>query len=114
MSAREELLGKLANTICNVSLYPGRAQPYLLGGDMNNVLAGTADALIDAGYSKPRTITTVEELDALPVGSLVREDDGFSRYKYATGWALCVPDATAQESGDKLVLPATVLFEPAA
>ena len=32
---------------------------------------GIADGLIAKGYSKPRTITTVEELDALPRGSVV-------------------------------------------
>lgn len=32
---------------------------------------GAVDAILAAGYRKPRTITTVEELDALPVGSVV-------------------------------------------
>jgi len=31
----------------------------------------TADGLITKGHGKPRTITTVEELDALPRGSVV-------------------------------------------
>lgn len=30
-----------------------------------------ATRLLAAGYSKPRTISTVEELDALPVGSVI-------------------------------------------
>lgn len=36
------------------------------------------DVILAAGYRKPRTVTTVEELDALPVGSVVldgRNDD---------------------------------------
>ena len=35
-----------------------------------------ADELIREGYRKPRTVTTAEELDALPVGSVVLDDDG--------------------------------------
>lgn len=31
-----------------------------------------ADAILDAGYRKPRTVTTAKELDALPHGSIVR------------------------------------------
>lgn len=34
--------------------------------------ARTADAILAAGYRKPRTITTLEELDALEVGAVVR------------------------------------------
>ena len=49
---RDELLGALSNTICNVFNYPERAAPYLLGGDMSRVLEKTADALLAAGYRK--------------------------------------------------------------
>ena len=35
---------------------------------------GGADALLAAGYRKPRTITTAEELDALPRGAVVLSD----------------------------------------
>lgn len=63
-SERDELRSALANTICNVSNYPKRAMPYLLGGDMSPVLDRTADALLATGYRKPRQVTTVEELDA--------------------------------------------------
>ena len=50
--ARKELQGTLANTICNASNYPKRAQPYLLGSDMSHVINKTADSLLAAGYSK--------------------------------------------------------------
>ena len=33
--------------------------------------AGIANAILAAGYSKPRTITTAEELDALPEGTRI-------------------------------------------
>lgn len=57
MSAdRDELRGTLSNTICNASFYPDRAVPYLLGGDMSEVLDKTADALIADGYRKIETL----------------------------------------------------------
>jgi len=31
-----------------------------------------ADAILAAGYRRPRTVTTVEELDALPISAVVR------------------------------------------
>lgn len=74
---RDELRGTLSNTICNASFYPKRAQPYLLGGDMSDVLDRTADALLAAGYRKPQQVTTVEELDGLPYGSIVIFDEGW-------------------------------------
>lgn len=70
-----------------------------------------ADVLIEKGYSKPRQVSTVEELDALPDGSIVQEYDGFLRYKYRWGgWALCVPGASEDDSAT-IILPATVLHE---
>ena len=35
------------------------------------VASAAADAVLAANYRKPRTVTTVEELDALPVGSVI-------------------------------------------
>ena len=52
---REELRATLSNTICNASFYPPRAQPYLLGGDMSDVLDRTTDAILAAGYKNYRT-----------------------------------------------------------
>lgn len=71
MSERDELGGVLSNTVCNASNYARPVQPHILGSDMSVVLDKTADAILAAGYRKPRTVTTAEELDALPVGSVV-------------------------------------------
>ena len=44
-----------------------------------------ADAVLAAGYSKPRIVTTVDELEALPVGSVVRGvDEHFVFERYAS------------------------------
>lgn len=115
MSTRDELRGTLSNTLCNASNYPKRAQPHLLGGDMSAVLDKTADAILAAGYTKPRTITTAEELDALPFGSVILDPIGLSLHKNEfTGWRASngakgiTLDMLANEA-----LPATVLYEPA-
>lgn len=76
----------------------------------------TADAILAAGYRKPRTVTTVEELDALPVGAVVVD-------AYAAKCVLVDADrdhlswrrvTTAVHGGEhrhKPYLPATVLHE---
>jgi hypothetical protein len=70
-----------------------------------------AEALIVAGWTKPRTVTTVEELDALPVGSMVLDSDPDALLKTHNGaWrSLC---AEEPYGGRYLSLPATVLFAP--
>jgi hypothetical protein len=109
MNARDELRGTLSNTICHATNYPERAQPYLLGGDMSTVLDRTADAILAAGYRKPRTITTAEELDALPLNTIILDAEGLPLHK---------DDSDRVEEwcyGDNAVdvdLPATVLYEP--
>ena len=74
-----------------------------------------ADAVLAAGYSKPRTITTAEELDALPVGSVVRTDFGCTVEKdcdFGSGkefWSN-VGSEDRRNSGH-IALPATVIHE---
>ncbi|MFE4229173.1 hypothetical protein ACFRJ8_14940 [Arthrobacter sp. NPDC056886] len=82
-----------------------------------------ADAVLAAGYSKPRTITTEAELDALPVGSVIRtsgvEDECDPRVAVkAAFWHNESEWFTADDSewclsSDELDdLPATVLYTP--
>lgn len=70
------------------------------------------DAILADGYSKPRTITTVAEMDALPIGSVVLDLIGISLHKNPfTGW--CASNG-AKEIGREFwaeALPATVLYE---
>jgi hypothetical protein len=81
-----------------------------------------ADSLLAAGYRKPRTITTAEELDALPVGSVVlSRGRSYQRYEpHVTQWAeyhkwMC-PDGgfIRAETDSSLLLPVTVLHEAVA
>ena len=62
MSAREELAELVGKTLGEV------AGIYDTSTAEDRELA---DALLAAGYSKPRTITTVEELDALPENTVI-------------------------------------------
>ena len=69
-----------------------------------------ADVVLAAGYSKPRTITTTEEVDALPNGSVVLDHTGdvLKRSTHRV-WL-----STDEEDATYVVLPATVLHEAGA
>ena len=66
---------------------------------------GIADGILAAGYSKPRTITTVEERDALREGSVVRDKDGDVIERLWGGWYFGDNNTVPN-------LPATVIHEP--
>lgn len=75
-----------------------------------------ADDILAAGYRKPRTITTVEELDALSDESVVRSDFGViheKRVEFDTSRVIWVcPGDTDEHTAGKITLPAIVLHEP--
>jgi hypothetical protein len=118
MSARDALRGTLGNSVCNASLYPKRAQPYLLGGDMSAVLDKTTDNLIVAGYAKPRTITTAEELDMLGANAAILAANGCVWVNDGDDeepWASLAEDfhgGPIWANAADIALPATVLHEP--
>jgi hypothetical protein len=68
-----------------------------------------ADALTAAGYRKPRTITTAEELDALPEGSVTLDRTGDVQKRTYEGWM-----STGAEEPNYVALPATAIYEPEA
>lgn len=70
-----------------------------------------AAALLAAGYVKPRTITTAEEIDALLVGSVVKDDDGHAHQKYPRGWVRTGQEPYSTPEG---ILPALVIHEASA
>lgn len=76
--------------------------------DGNHSLGASAlaDLLVDRGWSKPRTVNSAAELDALPVGSVLArnldhpdEMDVYVKRSDTAGWRY-------------LPLPMTVLFTP--
>lgn len=83
-----------------------------LGGGNASVRAITnvAEALIAAGYRKPRTITTHEELDALPEGSVIHSGEGAVFEKCHSGWIETGRGGVMDP--EDIALPATVIHEP--
>lgn len=80
-----------------------------------------AELLYASGYRKPRTITTVEELDALPVGSVVLTATGRPAHPFVASQKYDNNGDPIWHRGGRLggshgdyVIPATVLFEPSA
>ena len=104
MTARDEL-----ENIVHDAMYPG--------GDRDDRMTwprsifDAATAFLAAGYTKPRTISTVEELDALPVGAIVQD-------AYAVGcqrtnkWLHHEWERIGHANPHGPYLPATVLYEP--
>ena len=79
--------------------------------------AHQTDMLTAAGYSKPRTITTVAELDALPVGAVVHwkgttATRSFQSEPAGLNW-VAIGSAMGY-SVHEFNLPVTVLYEPSA
>lgn len=86
-----------------------------IGGPVGETVAD----ILAAGYRKPRTITTVEELDALRVGSVVLSE-GYGHHanqmliSFQRWWdGEWHRGARAGSTHPDNFLPATVLHEPA-
>jgi hypothetical protein len=114
MNGERDELAKLAFVADNHVTGDPHAEWEVLGKNPKYVgyVYEIADAILAAGYRKPRTITTVEELDALPVGSVILDPAGLSLHKNEfTGW--CASNGAKNISGEMLdeALPATVLYE---
>ena len=91
MSAREELAAILD---CELE-----KSPDLLDDEWMGVVA---DAILAAGYRKPRTADTVEELDALPNGTkLIEPHNGHIWFKRGDKWrCTCAWETDTAESWD--------------
>ncbi|MDF9748677.1 hypothetical protein [Arthrobacter sp. ES3-54] len=117
MSAREDIAALLFTTDNSKAVAPwsewehSKKEPRL-----TEYVYAMADAILAAGYSKPHTITTVEELDALPEGSIVRTES-YSLYVKdeirvgPTSWWVTTNEQFDFPSID-ITLPATALYIP--
>ena len=110
MNARDELAQLIATTLDRIfgnrEAEPAQ-QDYKL-----------TDELLAAGYSKPRTITTAEELDALGRGASVLDagqnvwtNDGDSLDQWGCVHHDDYPVSLVWRGSADVALPATVLFE---
>lgn len=69
-----------------------------------------ADHLLKQGWRPPaRTVTTVEELDALPVGTVIRDSIEYVAESLHGMWYVT---GGGRHGGTELALPATVIYEP--
>ena len=111
MSARDEL----AEILHREGAYCGLCG-WEEGGcaDCTKTLSGYADAILAAGYVKPRTISTIEELDALPFEAVIRDSEGFILERWGEPkenlWATVMNPAYIPRVD--IDLPATVLYTP--
>lgn len=89
---------------------------YTAGSGTDTYAHNIADGLLAAGYAKPRTITTVAEMMALPNDSIVRDRNGLALHRGILGnWHASngIRDVQPDEM-ETDAFPATVLFEPSA
>jgi hypothetical protein len=71
-TARDQLAGELLGVLAVASNFPQHAQVRLLGQDMRPLAEKCSDAILAAGWRPPaRVVTTVEERDALPRGTVL-------------------------------------------
>lgn len=111
--ARDQLTGELLGVLAVASNFPEHAQVRLLGQDMRPLAEKCADAILNAGWRPPaRTVTTVEELDALPVGSIVRDVERASLDEKLDDDMLAELAYERTFFSRSIRLPATVLYEP--
>lgn len=104
MSAERDELAKVIET-----------QPALLstGNDQQDRARSTeiADAILAAGYRKPRIIHTAEELDHLPEGSLIVDSEPDVLTKVATGKWVSPKYVDDSFNSRELDFPITVVSE---
>ena len=70
---------------------------------------GIADGLIAAGWTKPRTITTAAEMDALPAGSTVVDSEPDVCVKTGSIWWRSGRDGDSYKSGS-FDFPVTLVY----
>ncbi|AYN57838.1 hypothetical protein HOU49_gp50 [Arthrobacter phage Eileen] len=75
-----------------------------------------SEAILAAGYRKPRTIITATELDALPEGTIVKTEYRFYQVeasRHGIAWWVIFNEQHYFRSAD-IELPVTVVHEPEA
>lgn len=99
MSAREELLVAEGRKLHDA---------WFAGPDMEQRDRMIRMANVARELHKPRPITEPEELDSLPVGSVVKDEDGHAHMKYPRGWVRTGQEPFSTPEG---ILPGIVIHE---
>lgn len=83
---------ELALTLANAQRVRNGSPELSSAEQVSRIALDDADAILAAGYRKPRAVTTPEELDALSNGSSVlcldAAGEGHPAQKHADGWGL--------------------------
>lgn len=115
MSERDELEALLDRHLTERDCAQGCT--LACGYDDEDRGAHFADVILAAGYRKPRAITTVEELDELPVGSVV--EDAYAAIctlldadPLPYRWMRVTTSVRGHAHRHSPYLPATVLYTP--
>ncbi|NWL34473.1 hypothetical protein [Paenarthrobacter nitroguajacolicus] len=78
-----------------------------------HVAAHVADGLCADGYRKPRTVATIEDLDALPFEAVIRDAEGHALERWGDAehvqWS--TPGCKWFVPATEIALPVTVLYE---
>lgn len=69
-----------------------------------------ADAILAAGLTRPRVVETAEELEALPLGAIVRGGDGCAYERFSKNGDPSTWFVAGLSDANRPPLPATVLF----
>ncbi|MCZ4613323.1 hypothetical protein [Rhodococcus qingshengii] len=106
--ATHELVVPIHKHVCAANLEDCTGECYL-----------AAAALQNDGWLKPRTVTSVEELEALPGLSVIRDADLFDspgdileKWFRPTGWQWMRVGSLKFRASNEINLPATVIFTP--
>lgn len=88
---------------------------WILGGvdPKQNYCFNTADGLIAQGYRKPRMVTSLEDLEALPFEAVIRDAEGhvLERWGDAEHVMWSTPGCKWFVPVTEIALPVTVLYE---
>jgi hypothetical protein len=103
---------ELADLLYEEGAYCGNCDYESRCGECEEVLGRYADALLAEGYRKHRTITTTEELEALPNGAVIRDAGTFVYEKIPTAFDTPWAAGSMHRPNRCVQLPATVLYEP--
>ncbi|NKS42281.1 hypothetical protein GS496_17165 [Rhodococcus hoagii] len=114
MSTRDELASLLDRHLSDRDNEQGCR--LACGYDGEDRCEHLADAILAAGYSRPRVVETFEELQALPDETVVRDsDDAVFEILQPVAWASCPWTGEGKDFGyalTEIALPATVLYLP--
>lgn len=123
MSTREELADTIAVALRDSDMggYTGISDLGDALLDSHYDLLAVADAVLADYQPKPRTVNSVEELEALPGLSVIRDADLFDspgdvleKWYRPTGWQWMRVGSVKFRASNEINLPATVIFIPEA